>query len=136
MSVPGVSTVGSVISRTVGKVSGHVKADHWIKTVAMTSIGVIILIVIAIFAGQDRDTDEGKKRVGKTVSNWVDMIVIYGVMVIGALTLMSQAYFAVSVIGMRKDFDDVSRALENIAKSAPAASAASEEILSGLSINF
>ena len=80
----------------------------------MLVTGITVLAVVAVFAGKDRDTEDGQKRVGKAVSNGVDLIVIYGVLILASLTLMMQVWFAFNVFGLRQDFSNTAKQFDNL----------------------
>ena len=103
------------------------------KIGAASLIGLVILILVAVYAGKHGDTDEGKKKIGKKVSNVVDLIVIYGVAILTGIVLLIQTGFAFSVLVMRKDFNTVSSQIENFGS---VESSASEELLSALTLNI
>ncbi len=140
MSVPGVSSVGSVVSRTVNKISSKIpgvpeKMKAHLSKVQIgfaALIGLIVLIMVASYTGKHGKTDEGKKKIGKKVNNWVDLIVIYGVAIVAVLVLLVQSYFAVNVLVLKKDFNTVSSQIENLAST----SSSSEELLSALTLNI
>ena len=137
MSVPGVSSVGSIVSRTVDKLSSKIpqRMEKHLKNAklgAATFIGLVVLICVAVYAGKHGDTEEGKKKIGKKVSNTVDLIVIYGVAILTGIVLLLQTGFAVSVLVMRKDFNTVSSQIENFGS----VESSTEELLSALTLNI
>ena len=138
MSVPGASTVGSMISRSINRITAKSEMNmsnqtkHWAKTAMMIIGGITVISIIAWSVGHHRDTEEGQKKVGKTVSNVVDLIVIYGVLILASLTLITQGIFALSVVAARNDFDKVSATFENW----PSQQSSAEELFSGFSLNI
>ena len=123
MSVPGVfdstKSIGSLVSKVVGRMAPSAEKaaakskgmSHFMTTVATVVVVGVLLVIARIMINRGNETDEDKRKAGRSINNVIDytfIVLIGGLLVI---TLVQQLRFAWKVVkgkqSFQKAYDDL-----------------------------